>query len=92
MSTHASGSHNPGCVKKLYTDKQGQYLAFIYYYTKLNGRAPSEADLERYFGVTPPSVHQMVLTLEANRLIERTPGVGRSIRVLVPREDLPDLA
>ena len=48
-----------------YTAKQGQYLAFIYYYTKLNGRAPSEADMERYFSVTPPSVHQMVLTLES---------------------------
>ena len=78
-------------MKKLYTDKQGQYLAFIYYYTKMNRRAPAEADMERYFGVTPPSVHQMVLTLEANGLIERIPGVGRSIRLLIPREQLPDL-
>jgi DNA-binding MarR family transcriptional regulator len=83
--------YNPGCVKKPYTDKQGQYLAFIYYYTKVNKRAPAEVDMERYFGVTPPSVHQMVLTLEANGLIERTPGVGRSIRLLIPREQLPDL-
>lgn len=59
---------------KTKTAKQGQYLAFIYYYTKLNGRAPSEADMQRYFRVTPPSVHQMVVTLEANGLIERTPG------------------
>ena len=66
-------------------------MAFIYYYTKVNGRAPAEADMERYFGVTPPSVHQMVLTLEAKRLIERTPGLGRSIRLLVAREELPDL-
>lgn len=80
------------CVKKPYTDKQGQYLAFIHYYTKLNGRAPSESEMERYFGVTPPSVHQMVLTLEANGLIERTPGVARSIRLRIPREQLPDLA
>lgn len=78
-------------MKKLYTDKQGQYLAFIYYFTKINRRAPAEADMERYFCVTPPSVHQMVLALEANGLIERTPGVGRSIRLLVPREQLPDL-
>jgi len=76
---------------KAYTDKQGQYLAFIYYYTKLNGRAPAEADMERYFRVTPPSVHQMVLTLETGGLIERTPGLGRSIRLLIPREELPDL-
>jgi repressor LexA len=77
--------------KKPYTDKQGQYLTFIYYYTKVNGRAPAEADMERYFGVTPPSVHQMVLTLETRGLIERTPGRGRSIRLLIPPEELPDL-
>ena len=78
-------------VKKRYTDKQGQYLAFIYYYTKLNGRAPAEADMQRYFRVTPPSVHQMVLTLESNGFIERIPGQGRSIRLLLAREELPDL-
>ena len=78
-------------MKKSYTQKQGQYLAFIYYYTKVNGRAPSEADMQKYFGVTPPSVHQMVVTLEANGLIERVPGQGRSVRLLVPREGLPDL-
>jgi repressor LexA len=74
-----------------YTPRQGQYLAFIYYYTKVNGRPPAEADMERYFRVTPPSVHQMVLTLEANGLIERIPGQGRSIRLLLSREELPDL-
>jgi repressor LexA len=76
---------------KRYTDKQGQYLAFIHYYTKINGRAPAEADMERYFRVTPPSVHQMVLTLEAKGLIERTPGMGRSIRLLIRRDELPGL-
>jgi Mn-dependent DtxR family transcriptional regulator len=78
-------------VKKSYTHKQGQDLAFIYYYTKVNGRAPSEADMQKYFGVTPPSVHQMVVTLEANSLIDPVPGLGRSVRLLVPREGLPDL-
>jgi Mn-dependent DtxR family transcriptional regulator len=78
-------------MKKRFTDRQGQYLAFIYYYTKMNGRPPAEADMERYFRVTPPSVHQMVLTLEANGLIRRTPGQGRSIQLLLPREELPDL-
>jgi len=78
-------------TKKPYTFKQGQYLAFIYYYSKINGRAPAEADMQRYFRVTPPSVHQMVLTMEANGLIDRTPGQGRSIRLLIPREELPDL-
>jgi Mn-dependent DtxR family transcriptional regulator len=78
-------------MRKPYTAKQGQYLAFIYWYTKLNRQALSEADMQRHFQVTPPSVHQMVLTLEANGLIERTPWQARSIRLLVPREELPDL-
>ena len=74
-----------------YTQKQGQYLAFIYYYTKLHGNAPSEADMQHYFKVSPPTVHQMVLSLEKQRYIERTPGQARSIRLLLTREDLPDL-
>lgn len=78
-------------TKKAYTAKQGQYLAFIFYYAKIHGRAPAESDMQKYFKVTPPSVHQMVLTLEANGCIERVPGQGRSIRLLIPREGLPDL-
>lgn len=78
-------------TKKPYTDRQGQYLAFIYYYTKIHGRAPSEADMLQHFQVSPPSVHQMVLTLAARGLIDRVPGQARSIRLLVAREDLPDL-
>lgn len=73
------------------TAKQAQYLAFVFYYTKIHGVAPAEADMQNYFKVSPPSVHQMVLTLEANGFIERVPGRGRSIRLLVPREQLPDL-
>jgi len=41
-----------------YTTKQGQYLAFIHYYTKIHGYPPAEADLGRYFKVTPPAVHR----------------------------------
>jgi DNA-binding MarR family transcriptional regulator len=74
-----------------YTEKQGQYLAFIYYYAKIHGHSPSEAELQSYFGVTPPTVHQMVLSLERSRLIERTAGQARSIRLLLPRLELPDL-
>jgi len=76
---------------KPFTQKQGQYLAFIYYYSKVNGRPPAEADTQRYFQVSPPSVHHMILALEANGFIERVPGQGRSIRLLIPREALPDL-
>jgi Mn-dependent DtxR family transcriptional regulator len=74
-----------------YTAKQGQYLAYIYYYSKIHGEAPAEADMQAYFGVTPPSVHQMIVTLERNGLITRTPGRPRSIRLLLDRADLPDL-
>ena len=49
---------------KSFTPKQGQYLAFIYAYTRLHRRPPAEADMQQYFRVSPPSVHQMVLTLE----------------------------
>ena len=74
-----------------YTPRQGQYLAFIYYYTKLNGLPPAERDMERYFGTSPAAVHQMVVTLEQRRLIERVHGQGRSIRLLLTRQDIPDL-
>jgi repressor LexA len=74
-----------------FTAKQGQYLAFIHYYTKINGVAPAEADFQRYFRVSPPSVHAMILKLEAGGWISRVPGAGRSIRLLVAREALPDL-
>ena len=43
-----------------YTPRQGQYLAFIHLYTKLNGRPPAEADIQHYFRVSPPAVHDMV--------------------------------
>jgi DNA-binding MarR family transcriptional regulator len=74
-----------------FTTKQGQYLAFIHAYTLVLGRPPAEADLQRFFCVTPPSVHQMVLALERAGLIHRQPGVARSIRVLVDPEALPRL-
>ena len=74
-----------------YTAKQGQYLAFIYYYTKIHGRVPAESDLQDYFRVSPPSVHQMILHLEKEGFIERVPGRGRSIRLLLGRDQLPDL-
>ena len=53
----------------LFTPKQGQYLAFIYAYTQVLGRPPAEADIQRHFKVTAPTVHQMVITLERTGLI-----------------------
>mgnify|MGYP000004562085 FL=1 len=74
-----------------FTSLQGQYLAFIHAYTKLNRQAPAEADMQRYFGVTPPTVHRMVLELEKRGLISRQPRQPRSIELLVPPELLPPL-
>jgi DNA-binding MarR family transcriptional regulator len=74
-----------------FTEKQGQYLAFIYVHAHMFRQAPAEADMQRHFRVTPPSVHRMVLGLERNGLIRRQPGVARSICILVPPQDLPIL-
>jgi len=74
-----------------FTEKQGQYLAFIYTYSHMFRRPPSEADMQRHFQVSPPSVHQMIVTLERNGLILRQPGVARSIELLVAPENLPIL-
>jgi hypothetical protein len=46
----------------------------------------------RFFQLTPPSVHQMVLTLERAGLISRQPDVPRSIVVLLDRSALPALS
>jgi len=74
-----------------FTPKQGQYLAFIHAYTLVNGRPPAEADMIRFFKVTPPTVHQMVLKLEQARLISRRSGVARTIEILVDPVNLPAL-
>jgi Mn-dependent DtxR family transcriptional regulator len=74
-----------------YTHLRGQYLAFIYYYTKINRCPPAEMDMQRYFRVSPPSVHQMIVRLEENGFIKRTPGQARSIELLLPLEQLPRL-
>lgn len=78
-----SGKAAPG-----FTPKQGQYLAFIDAYTSVNRRRPAERDIQHYFGVTPPTVHQMILTLERTGFIRRTPGAPRSIEVLVGPDNL----
>lgn len=91
ISFPKASSQIPTQPRKKYTPKQGQYLAFIYYYTKLNGRPPAEADMQRYFRTTPPTVHNMIVQLEKKGLISKKPGEARSIRLLLSREELPDL-
>ena len=72
--------------RKFFTAKQGQYLAYIHLYTRLHRRPPAET-----FRVSPPSVHQMVLTLERAGFIRRQPSVARSIELLVDPQQLPVL-
>ncbi|MCP4549190.1 MAG: SOS response transcriptional repressor, partial [bacterium] len=73
------------------TAKQGQYLAFIYNYTVMFGRAPAERDLETFFRTSPPTIHQMILKLAEKNLISRTPGQARSIRLLIDPDEIPRL-
>ena len=74
-----------------FTAKQGQYLAFIYNYTRIHRCPPAESDLQNFFGVSAPATHDMIKTLERNGLIEKRPGQARSIRLLVAPKHLPRL-
>jgi repressor LexA len=76
---------------KRFTDKQGQYLAFIHTYTLLNRRPPAEGDFQRFFRVTPPTVHQMVVELERRGLITRVAGQPRTIQVTLRDDEVPRL-
>jgi Mn-dependent DtxR family transcriptional regulator len=76
---------------KTFTPKQGQYLSFIHLYTRLHRRPPAETDTQQYFRVSPPSVHQMVLTLERAGFIRRQPRTARSIELLIDPQHLPEL-
>jgi hypothetical protein len=66
MSQKSGAAQRP--VDQDFTEKQGQYLAFIYTYTHMFRRPPAETDFQRHFRVSPPSVHQMIVTLERNGL------------------------
>jgi DNA-binding MarR family transcriptional regulator len=74
-----------------FTPKQGQYLAFIHLYTRLHRRPPAETDMQQFFHVSPPSVHQIVLTLERAGFIQRQPRTPRSIELLIDPKQLPEL-
>lgn len=86
-----SSGPSPSPREPRFTERQGQYLAFIHAYTKVNGRPPAHADIQRFFSVTPPTVHQMLLSLERRGLLRRTAGEARSLKVLVPPQELPPL-
>jgi len=74
-----------------FTEKQGQYLAFIDSYMTMHGRAPAEADLQRFFRTAPPTIHQMILKLEEKGLISRVPRQARSVKLLIDPDEIPRL-
>jgi DNA-binding MarR family transcriptional regulator len=78
-------------IPSQFTELQGQYLAFIHAYTKINRRPPAEADMQRFFEVTPPSVHRMVVELEQRGLISRQAGQARSIEIRLAPDQIPTL-
>jgi hypothetical protein len=72
-----------------FTPTQGRYLAFIHAYTCLHGYPPAESEIAAALCVSPPSVNQMVKLLERKGLILRQPGQPRSLRVLIPEDQIP---
>ena len=73
------------------THTQGQLLAYVYWYSKIHRVPPSENEVAEFLGIRGPSAHQMILRLEAHGLLSRRPGEPRTIKVLLHREDLPEL-
>jgi repressor LexA len=74
-----------------FSEKEGQYLAFIFYYIKINGVAPAQIDFQRYFLVSPPIVHNMIVQLEKKGFITKIPKTPRALKLCLPREMIPDL-
>ncbi len=72
-----------------WTPTQGRYLAFIHAYTQGFGYPPAESEIAKVMKVSPPSVNQMMKTLEKRGFIRREPGVARSIQILAPPELIP---
>ena len=75
---------------KIFTAQAGA-ISGVHLYTRLHRRPPAEADMQQYFRVSPPSVHQMVLTFKREGFIKWQPLSPRSIELLVDPKHLPEL-
>ena len=75
------------------TRQQGQFLAFIREYITRNaaGIAPSHADFQRFFNLTPPSVNSMLIRLEHRGFIRRVPHQARAIELIINPDWIPPL-
>ncbi|MBT9583861.1 hypothetical protein IV102_10985 [bacterium] len=88
-SARSEPAEKAGAAK--FTDRQGQYLSFIFWSTRVNRQPPSQADIQDFFGVTSAAVAGMIATLSGLGLISREAGKARNIRVLLNEADLPRL-
>jgi DNA-binding MarR family transcriptional regulator len=75
------------------TRQQGQFLAFIREYMMRNQArvAPSHADFQRFFNLTPPSVNSMLIRIEQRGFIRRIPGKARAIELTINPDWIPPL-
>jgi hypothetical protein len=75
------------------TRRQGQFLAFIAEYMMRHpaGVAPTHAEFQRFFELTPPSVNSMLLRLEQRGFIRRIPGQARAIELVIAPDRIPPL-
>ena len=74
-----------------FTQRQGQYLAYIHHFTQNNGHPPSTADMQRHFNVSRSTVSNTMTAMEMQGSIDRILYQPGTVRVLVPPEELPHL-
>jgi len=55
------------------------------------GVAPSHADLQRFFNLTPPSVNSMLIRLEQREFIRRIARKARAIEITRPPDSIPPI-
>ena len=89
LATTTRGTSVPGGL----TRQQGQFLAYIREYMLRNHQhvAPTHADFQRFFNLTPPSVNSMLKRLDEKGYIRRIPGKSRAIELTIATERIPAL-
>ncbi len=73
------------------TPKQGQVLAYVYYFTKVHRVPPSENEIAAFLEIRGPSAHRKIVQLEERGFLSRIPGQPRTIKVLLPKSEIPEL-
>jgi len=72
-----------------FTAAEGQCLAFVYYFTKVNRRAATISDVRSFFDLAQIAAATLLDSLEQRRLIRREPT--GAIHLSVSRAEIPDL-